>query len=277
MHRRRDRGGDLTVVLDSKLSALRDAFGITIPEDWCTVHPSAILSVPDIGPQTLNHLRLMLANRGLTLAGDETPAYWQTHLDAVRGASQIAETDTAVVTPFTVLIDTGEQQPFSFQGLLADAKDGSRPMIVRTKRKHLGESHADYSLEGLEGWAHVERKSMADCQSTVLGWSGGRERFERTLEYLSELPCGAVVIEATIGQTIEQMPAHGSKTISQNRKSFWRTVLAWQIDYRVPFIFCDDRRLAEVTAFRILERQWRHKHAERKRASIEAAANEYEL
>ena len=265
------------MVLDSKLAALREAFGITVPEDWCTVHPESILAVENIGPQTLNHLRLMLANRGLTLAGDETPLYWQTHLDAVRGASEIAETDRAAVTPFTILIDADEKQPFSFQGMRADANQKYRPLIVRTKRKHLGDTKGDYSIEGLEDWAHVERKSMSDCQSTVLGWGGGRDRFERTLEYLAELPCGAVVIEATIGQTIEQMPAHGSKTVEQNRKSFYRTVLAWEIDYRVPFLFCDDRRLAEVTTFRILERQWRHKHAERKRAAIVAAANDYEL
>jgi hypothetical protein len=265
------------VVLDSKLSALRETFGIEKPEDWTYVHPSAILSVPDIGPQTLNHLRLMLANRGITLKDDETPLYWQTHLDAVRGASQIAGTDRAAVTPFTILIDADEKQPFSFQGMRADANQKNRPLIVRTARKHLGDTKGDYSIDGLEGWAHVERKSMSDWQSTVLGWGGGRERFERTLEYLAELPCGAVVIESTLGNTIAQMPAHGKKTVDENRKSFYRTVLAWGVDYRVPFMHCDDRRLAEVTAFRILERQWRHKHAERKRAAIEAAANEYEL
>lgn len=266
------------MVLDSKLSALREAFGIEKPEDWTYVHPEAILSVPDIGPQTLNHLRLMLANRGLTLADDETPAYWQTHLDAVRGASQIATTDTAVVTPFTVLIDVDEKQPFSFQGMRSDANQKNRPLIVRTARKHLGNTKGDYSIDGLEDWAHIERKSMADWQSTVLGWGGGRERFERTLAYLAELPCGAVVIESTLGNAIEQMPSYGSKTISQNQKAFYRTILAWEIDYRVPFIHCDDRRLAEVTAFRILERQWRHKHAERKRAAIDAAANDdYQL
>lgn len=262
------------MVLDAKLSALRDAFGIANPEDWTSVHPEAILAVENVGPQTLDHLRLMLANRGLTLKGDETPLYWQQHLDTMRGASQIAKTDNAVVTPFTVLIDSDEKQPFGFQGMRSDANQKNRPLIVRTARKHLGDTHGDYSIEGLEGWAHVERKSMSDAQSTVLGWGGGRERFSRTMEYLAELPCGAVVIECTLAAAIKDMPSYGSKTVSQNQKAFYRTVLAWQIDYRVPFIFCDDRRLAEVTAFRILERQWRHKHAERKRAAIDAALNE---
>jgi hypothetical protein len=264
------------VVLDSKLAALRDAFGITVPEDWCTVHPSAILSVPDIGPQTLNHLRLMLANRGITLKDDETPLYWQTHLDAVRGASQIAGTDNAVVTPFTVLIDADEKQPFSFKGLRSDANQKNRPLIVRTTRKHLGNTHADYSVDGLEGWVHIERKSMSDWQSTVLGWGGGRERFEKTLQYLSEIPFGYVVIECPEDDATEQMPSHGVRTADHNRKIFFRTLLSWH-DYRVPFIYCKDRRWAETKTFRLLERQWRHKHAERKRAALDAAVNEYQL
>lgn len=261
------------MVLDKKLNTIIAHFGINKPEDWQTVHPDSILAVADVGPQTLNHLRLMLANRGITLKGDETPLYWQTHLNALRGASQISGADQAVVTPFTILIDADEKQPFSFLGLRSDANQSNRPLIVRTQRKHLGDTHGDYSVEGLEGWAHVERKSMSDWQSTVLGWGGGRERFERTLGYLSELPCGAVVIECTLKTAMAQMPAYGTKTVKENQKTFYRTVLAWSVDYRVPFIHCDDRRLAEVTAFRILERQWKHQHARRKRAALDAAAS----
>jgi hypothetical protein len=261
------------MVLDSKLNTIIAHFGINKPEDWQTVHPDSILAVADVGPQTLNHLRLMLANRGITLKGDETPAYWQTHLGALRGASQISGADQAVVTPFTVLIDADEKQPFSFLGIRADANQGNRPLIVRTQRKHLGDTHGDYSVEGLEGWAHVERKSMADWQSTVLGWGGGRERFERTLGYLNEIPCGAVVIECEELAAIEKMPSYGTKTVKENRKIFYRTVLAWKIDYRVPFIYSFDRHWAEKNTYRILERQWKHQHAKRKRAALDASAN----
>lgn len=262
------------MVLDSRIATLREHFGIAKPEDWCAVHPEAITAVPDIGPQTLNHLRLMLANRGLTLRGDETPAYWQSHLDTLRGASQIAGTDTAIITPFTVLIDADEQQPFTFQGLRADADRNGRPLIIRTARKHLGNTHGDYSIEGLEDFAHVERKSMADAQSTVLGWGDRREQFQRTLEYLSELPAAMVVVECSFMAAIVGMTARGKKSVDENRKIFHRQALAWMNDYRVPWVFCDDRRFAEITTFRFLERQWRHEHARRKRAAIDAAQAE---
>ncbi len=259
------------MVFDKRFEELRDHFQIVNPEDWATVLPEWITAVPNVGEQTLNHLRLMLASRGLTLKGDETPQYWQTHLGLKRGATQLAGSDAAVVTPFTVLIDADEKQPFTFLGLRTDADRGNRPLVVRTARKHLGNTKGDYSVDGLEDFAHVERKSMSDAQSTVLGWGDHRERFVRTLEYLSELPASCVVVECSFGAALAGMTSRGKKSVTENQKIFHRQVLAWTNDYRVPWYFCDDRRFAEITTFRFLERQWRHEHARRKRAAIDAA------
>jgi hypothetical protein len=261
------------MVLDSKLETLRNEFNIQKPEDWCKVSPASIVAVKDIGDQTLNHLRLMLANRGLTLANDETPIYWQTNLDALRGASQIASSDKAIVCPFTVLVDSDEKQPFTFTGIRADANKQHRPLIIRTASKHLGNSHGDYSIEGLEGWVHIERKAESDVQGTVLGWGDRRDRFVRTLEYLAELPSSAVIVECTLLQAITSIRDTPNKTAKENQKIFYRQVVAWMDDYRVPWVFCDDRRFAEVTTFRWLERQWRKRTAEAKRTQIDAAKN----
>lgn len=255
------------MVLDSKLQTLRDEFNIQKPDDWCNVTPESILAVQDIGPQTLNHLRLMLANRGLTLRGDQTPAHWQIELDATRGASQISETDKLTVCPFTIIVDSDEKQPFTFQGIRDDRK---RPLIVRTISKHLGNSHGDYSVEGLEGWVHIERKSQSDVQGTVLGWGDRRERFVKTLEYLAELPSSAVVIECTLGTAIATCRDTPNKSAATNSKIFSRQVSAWMDDYRVPWVFCDDRRHAERVTFRWLERQWNKAKAERKAAQAQA-------
>jgi hypothetical protein len=48
-----------------------------------------------------------------------------------------------------------------------------------------------------------------------------------------------------------------------------RSLIAFQQDYRVPWIFSDSRRMAEIDAFRWLERWWKkqreHDKEEQKR------------
>jgi len=107
------------MVLDSKLLQLRGHFGVEKPEDWQSVYPEWILKQDGIGPVTLNHLRMYLAARGLTLKNDRTPEYWQENLSSAKLAQQISFTDTATVGPFTVLVDSREQDPFTFKGFYA--------------------------------------------------------------------------------------------------------------------------------------------------------------
>lgn len=174
------------------------------------------------------------------------------------------------VVPFVILVDTAESQPFTFDGLRADANKDSRPLVVRTRWQLLGRyphSLGDYSIDGLEGRVHVERKSLEDAQGTVLGWDseydrrnelpGRRERFEKELDNLSKVDAAMVVVEATLGDCLRYMPGWGKKSAALNAKIFMRSVLAYQQDYRVPWCFCDGRRLAEIATFRFLERFWR--------------------
>lgn len=248
------------MVLDKKIGSIRDRFGIVRMDDWREITPQQILSVPDVGQQTLNHLRLHLAGHGLTLKNDETPVYWQTHLyQAKIGTTQVSAEDVAIVSPFTVLIDEQEKLPFTFQGLLGYSADQSRPIIVRTKRKSLGPSHGDYSLEGLEGECHIERKSMQDAIGTLLGWNDRRRRFENTLEFLASCWTSAVVVECTFGQLLLNVDSHGKKSKQENQRSLLGTVLAYQNDYSVAWHFCDTRKLAETVTFRLMQRCWRKK------------------
>jgi hypothetical protein len=265
------------MVLDSKLHAITEHFGILDPEDWAFVRPESILAIPDIGPQTLNHLRLMLANRGITLADDQTPAYWQEHLGLKRGASQIAKADSSVMSPVKIYIDTREQQPFSFLGFRADANQQGRPMLIQTERRSLGKFRGDYSAEGLIDYAHVERKSREDAWGTVLGWGDRREQFLETLKFLAEIPNGIIVLECTQLDALQNMPARGTRSQAANRKTFFRQTTAWLVDYGVPWIYCDDRAMAQRNTYRYLECVWRRQRQAEKRAAIEAAKNEMEL
>ena len=267
-------------MLDSKLQLLKDRFGIATVHDWQAVRPEWIVSLDGIGPKTLEYLRLMLAQHDVTLKDDRTPEFWRANRGAARivevlgnelieddDSGQSAARDRGAICPFTVLIDTAEQSPFTFQNLRADAADGNRPLIVPVRCQSLGrhpDSLGDYSLDstiGGLGRCHVERKSMADAHSTFLGWTrkgedtGRRERFERELELLSEMESGLVLVECSFTQLIAAAPQYGVRTAAQNAKALHRSVLSWMRRYRVQWLFADDRRVAERTAFHWL-RQW---------------------
>ena len=245
-------------MMERRIQLAAAYFKIEQPEDWQRVLPSSVLDVEECGPKTLDALRIYLAMRGLTLRNDETPAHWQEKLGMARVGAQIAKTDKAVVLPFTVLVDTAEQQPFEFQGFTADADEDGRPLLVKTELKHLGPSHGDYAIKGFEGWCHVERKGPGDAIGTFLSHGERRDRWERTLEFLAEIPCAAVVVECSLGKLLSVIKSRGSRSKSVLQKTLHCQVLAWEQDWRVPFVFCDSRRLAELTTLQIMKRFHRH-------------------
>jgi|GEM_PF-887864 hypothetical protein len=269
-------------MLDSKIQSLKDHFGITLPEDWQAVTPAWILSQDGVGQVTLDYLRLLLAARGLTLKGDRTPEYWQAHLKDARISHTLSNEellkelgedggDRGVVNPFTIIIDTAEQFPFTFQGFRTDgAADKSRPLIIPTEFRALGRfpfSLGDYAPDCGIGRCHVERKSMQDAHGTFLGWArkgedvGRRDRFEQELERLSEIEAGLVVVECSFADLVRLAPEYGYRSAAANAKTLFRSVLAWQQDYAVAWQFCDGRRLAEQFVFRWLSR-WHEKDQE---------------
>lgn len=282
-------------MLDSKLQRLKDHFGISTAIDWQSVRPEWILSIDGCGPKTLEYVRLLLANQDLTLKDDKTPEHWRTHKGSARVCEvlgneliddddgNVAAKDRGVICPFTVLIDTAEQSPFTFAGLRTDANEGNRPLIVPTKFQSLGrfpESLGDYSIDsplGGIGRCHVERKSMQDAQSTILGFArkgeddSRRERFERELELLSDMEAGIVVVECSFTQLLANAPQFGRKTAAQNAKTLHRSVMAYVADYSVPWLWCDDRRIAEKTTFVWFQR-WYRKQVELRKTEMKEAA-----
>lgn len=160
-----------------------------------------------------------------------------------------------------ILVDIMEQHPWTFTGIRADADRNYKILDIQTRREALGPTWGDYSLDGYRGKCHVERKSVEDAHGTILGWGERRERFQRELANLATVECAAVVIECSLQHLVSTAPSHGKKSASENAKILFRQVLAWQQDYRVPWVFCEGRRLAEIAAFRIIERYWlRQRH-----------------
>lgn len=159
--------------------------------------------------------------------------------------------------------------PFSFTGIKASAKHGYRPLMVATKWQSLGrfpESYGDYSIEGYAGQVGIERKSMEDVQSTILGWKskyekdkglpGRRERFKRELQNLANMKRGLVVVECSVNDCLRFMPSWGKRTSAQNASYFFKALASWTSEFGPIFQFLDNRRMAEMFTFRTLQKFW---------------------
>lgn len=175
--------------------------------------------------------------------------------------------------PWRVVIDTAEQQPFTFANIKADAAKAGRIIAVETVRRCLGrypDSFGDYSLES-DGWVgyacdgcFVERKSLEDCQSTLLGFADGhRDRFESELANLAGViragGAALVVVECDLCELLASVPPGTTKRPAVVAKSLHRSVVSMWREYGVPWAFCSGRRLAEITTFRFLESFWKHR------------------
>jgi DNA excision repair protein ERCC-4 len=252
--------GAYEMVLDSRILLVKQHFGIYQLSDWSNIRPQDVVAIRDVGPATLDHIRLYLSAHNVTLKDDQTPDYWKKHLSDVKIGAQMSESDMAVTCPFTIVIDSQEKHPFTFTDLSADSDREHRPLIVPTIWRSLGTAMGDYSIDGYEDRCAIERKSLEDAHGTFLGWGERRARFEREIANLSQMECAAVVVESSFLEMVQRAPSRGKKSAQENAKILLRQVLAWQQDYRVPWVFCDGRRLAEIATFRILERFWRKNH-----------------
>lgn len=184
--------------------------------------------------------------------------------------------------PFTILIDTGESKPFTFEKIRTDANQNLQVFSVATKRANLGrhpDSFGDYTIDGAFGFVAVERKSKEDAWGTLLGWTTGwehdrglagrRERFEHELANLNGIASSLVIVEATLGTCLVEMPQWGVKPAETNAKIFHRTVLSYQQRFpRVQWMFADTTRLAEVYTFRWLWRWWRENMKKKRKRSV---------
>ncbi len=139
--------------------------------------------------------------------------------------------------------------PYTFAGIRGDARQKNLSLIIGTRVANL--IWGDYSLDGYETKVAVERKSLADLFATI-GWR--RESFEAEIAALNEYDVATVIIEANWPDILTNPPKH-SKLCP---KSVTRTILAWSQRYpHVHWLPAGDRRMAEVTTFRILERFYR--------------------
>ena len=198
--------------------------------------------------------------------------------------------DEMATFPATVVIDTREQLPFIFGGIRSLAKDGRRLIRIPTMRGTLSEG--DYSLFSHEHLVSVERKSLSDLfgvighdrerfeaellrlnekvVAAVVVESDWRAVFNyypsslwNLLSYLEKrtfrddgLADEPRALEFARWLTDLQSLMQGPPPRSAlNPKTVAASVLAWEQRFpRVHWHFSPNRRWAEVTTFKILER-----------------------
>jgi len=158
------------------------------------------------------------------------------------------ETAPLAVCPFTIVVDTREQLPYTF-----DCLDVVVPTIVR------GLHSGDYSIDDMNELIAIERKSLDDLYGSTT-W--GRDRFEAEIGRLDDLPgFAAVVIEADWREIVAPQDHRPGWINQTDPKSVVGTINAWSIRYpRVHWLACGSRREAEVRTFQILQAAWKEWH-----------------
>ncbi len=125
--------------------------------------------------------------------------------------------------PTTIIVDTREQEGYSFD-----------PRLAATVRRAL--PAGDYSVAGLESAVAVERKSLDDFVSTVIH---ARERFRNELRKLAGYRAACVVVEAGVLDILLHRyrgEAHPNAVLGN--------ALSIILDFRIPVFFCSNRQAA---------------------------------
>lgn len=148
------------------------------------------------------------------------------------------------LSEFVVIVDTREKNPYDFIGFRCDSPNQDAELIVRTHVSGL--DCGDYSIKGLEDQVAIERKSLIDAYGT---FGKGRDRFERELYRLARLRFSAVVIEASWDALVRPPPR-----TRLHPKTVFRSVLAWEQRFGIPFHMAPDRHWGQRLTYRMLER-----------------------
>lgn len=147
-----------------------------------------------------------------------------------------------------ILADTREQHPYTFTRW---------PVDVQTAGLNTG----DYSLPGFESQIAIERKTLNDLVSCLMGTN--RERFERELAKGRSYELFAVVVESDLADL-----AKGLYQSNMKPHAAIQTLAAFFVRYRTPFIFAGDRSGGEYIVFSILQKyiqeiEKRFKHSQK--------------
>jgi len=136
-----------------------------------------------------------------------------------------------------ILIDTREQEPYTFTGYEAATEPATLPV-------------GDYSLPGFQDRAAVERKSLNDLIGSHMGKD--RERFERGLARGRHYDLIAVVVEASLADVSQARYQSDMKP-----QAALQSIVTFQVRYRIPFVWAGNRTGAEYMTYSFLAKYLR--------------------
>jgi ERCC4-type nuclease len=157
--------------------------------------------------------------------------------------------------PFTVLIDTNEKAPWHFQGMQMVLRSKMREVEVPTKEVRLPIDEGDYQVEGIPD-VTIERKSLEDLYHAL----ADRDAFREQCQHMNFISRAAfIIIEASWLEICAPHVHRQGWRSKLHPRSVFGTVNSWRLRFpRVHWIAAGSRRLAEITAFEILAKTWRH-------------------
>lgn len=123
---------------------------------------------------------------------------------------------------FCIVYDTREQLPYTFNDL-----------GINSLKQCLGMSGADYSVKGFEDKIRIERKSQSDFYGSI---GKGRQRFEKTIKFLSTLEFAGLIIECSEEELL--CPEITYSDVTAN--SIYGTIVSFQVKYGIH-IYCGNR------------------------------------
>lgn len=149
---------------------------------------------------------------------------------------------SAQTFPMRVVIDTREQDAYSFDGA---------PLYADTVVERATLQTADYSLHGLTDKVGIERKSLQDAVQSL---GRDRPRFAREMERARGLDCFALVIEADFASL-----AHHDYRGMLNAHAAIQSLAAFVARWRLPVIFAGSREGGQYATWSILQQYIRGK------------------
>lgn len=142
--------------------------------------------------------------------------------------------------PFTILIDTREQQPWEF------------PEFAVANRKL---DTGDYSIEGLEKIFTIERKrSVSEIAGNIT-----EKRFTNELERMVEFRHKFILMEFTLNSLLDYpvgstVPRRLWNSLKITGKYLLKALTEISIKYNVHIIYCGNKDNAEEVALSIMKR-----------------------
>lgn len=143
---------------------------------------------------------------------------------------------------FTIIVDTREQQPWTFENY-----------VVANKKLDTG----DYSIDGLQDFFVIERKkSINEIANNII-----EPRFKDVITRLGQLKYSFLLLEFSMTDVLyypigSNLPKRLWDKVKITPPFIMKNILDWQLKYNIKVLFCNNASNAEKTAEFILKKMY---------------------